>query len=316
MAILKEVDKVEILTLQDNFIDIASFDGNEIVQRAMPVKDLEIKNSILAEHGFSALVTVTAGGKDRNLLFDFGFSEHGAAFNVDALGLDLTGVEVMALSHGHMDHFGGLVALAQRVGRKGIDLVLHPAALRSSRYIKVSEELRLRLPPLTRERIAEAGVSLVESKEPKPLLDGTLLFLGEVPRKTPFEKGFPRMFYDDGGQEKWDPIEDDTAVVAHVRGKGLVVLTGCAHSGVVNTVTYAKEVTGVEQVLAVMGGFHLTGADFEPVIAPTIEALKELDPRWVIPTHCTGRDAMLRMEREMPEKFLLNMSGTKMVFQA
>ena len=124
------------------------------------------------------------------------------------------------------------------------------------------------------------------------------------------------MFYDDDGEEKWDPIEDDTAIVANVKGKGLVILSGCAHAGIINTVRYAQEVTGVDSVHVVMGGFHLTGADFEPVIEPTVEALKILDPKYVVPTHCTGRKAIMLIEKEMPDKFLLNMSGTKMVFEA
>jgi len=103
---IRAVDKLEILTLQDNYIDLAVQDNTEMVQRAMPVKDLEVKNSVLAEHGFSALVTVSAGERTRSVLFDFGFSEHGAAFNADALGLDLSRVETLVLSHGHMDHFG------------------------------------------------------------------------------------------------------------------------------------------------------------------------------------------------------------------
>jgi 7,8-dihydropterin-6-yl-methyl-4-(beta-D-ribofuranosyl)aminobenzene 5'-phosphate synthase len=117
---LKEIDKIEILTLQDNYIDVAAFDGTEIVQRALPVKDMEIKNSILAEHGFSTIVTITTDKISRSLLFDFGFSEHGAAYNADALDLDLTTVEPMVLSHGHMDHFGGFEQLAERVGKDDV----------------------------------------------------------------------------------------------------------------------------------------------------------------------------------------------------
>jgi len=313
---LKEVDKVEVLTLQDNYIDIAAFDSTEIVQRAMPVKDMEIKNSVLAEHGFSAVLTIGKVDLPRSMIFDFGFSEHGAAFNADALGVELSNVETMVLSHGHMDHFGGLVPLAKRVGKRGIELVLHPAAFRTPRYVKITEDLKLHLPPLTEERLGEAGVSAVKTKECKALLDGTLLYLGEIPRRTEFEKGFPRMFYDDDGEEKWDPIEDDTAIVAHVKGKGLVILSGCAHAGIINTVRYAQEVTGVDSVYVVMGGFHLTGADFEPIIEPTVKALKNLNPAYVVPTHCTGRKAIMHIEKEMPEEFLLNMSGTKMVFEA
>ena len=313
---LKEADRVEILTLQDNYVDVAAFDSTDVVKRAMPLKDGEIKNSILAEHGFSAVVTITADGASRSLLFDFGFSPQGAASNAEALGLELSDVEAMVLSHGHMDHFGGLAALVEKIGKKGIELVLHPKAFRKPRYLKVSETVKVGLPALPREKLAEAQVALVESEKPRPLLGGRLLFLGEIPKRTDFEKGFPRMFYDEDGQSKWDPIEDDTAVAVHLKGKGLVVLSGCAHSGIINTVKYAREATGVDKLYAVMGGFHLTGADFEPVIEPTTAALKELDPSYIIPTHCTGRKAVMHLEKEMPEKFLLNMSGTKMVFAA
>jgi len=311
---IREIDKIEILTLQDNYVDIAAFDGTEVVQRAIPVKDMEAKISILAEHGFSAIVTVTADEMSRSLLFDFGFSEHGAAYNADALGLDLTTVEAMVLSHGHMDHFGGLEQLAERVGKKGIELVLHPTAFRTSRFIKVTEEIKIALPALKKERFDNAGISLVESKEPRTLLDDCVLFLGEIPKQTEFEKGFPRMYYDEDGETKWDPIEEDSAIVANVKRKGLVILSGCAHSGIINTVKYAQDITGVGNVFVVMGGFHLTGADFEPIIEPTTEALKAFNPQFVVPTHCTGRKAVMHLEKEMPDRFLLNMSGTKMVF--
>ena len=315
-ATLNEVDQVEILTLQDNYVDVAAFDGNEIVQRALPVKDMEIKNSILAEHGFSAMVTVTADDTPHSLLFDFGFSEHGAAHNADALDLDLTAVEAMVLSHGHMDHFGGLEALADRIGKKGIELVLHPTAFRSSRYIKVSEEIKIGLPALERQRFVNAGILLVESTKPYMLLNNRILFLGEISKKTDFEKGFPRMYYDENDEAKWDPIEEDSAIVANVRGKGLVILSGCAHSGIVNTVEYAREVTGIDNVFVVMGGFHLTGSDFEPIIEPTADALKVVNPQYIVPTHCTGRKAVMHLEKKMPDKFLLNMSGTRMIFAA
>lgn len=313
---LNEVDKVEILTLQDNYIDVAAFDSTELVQRALPVRDMEIKNSILAEHGFSAITTIYADDNSHSILFDFGFSEYGAAYNADALEVDLSIVEAMVLSHGHMDHFGGMEQLAERIAKPGIELVLHPAAFRQSRYVKVSEEYKIKLPSLNRPKIENAGISIVESREPRMLLNDSLLFLGEIPRHTDFEKGFPKMHYEENKKEKWDPIEEDTAIVIHVKGKGLVILSGCAHSGIINTVEYAREVTGVDPVFVVMGGFHLTGADFEPVIGPTTEALRALNPQYVVPTHCTGRKAVMHLESQMPDTFLLNMSGTKMIFTA
>jgi len=309
---LNPLGRVEILTLQDNYIDIASGDSNDILQRAVPLKDGEIKNTILAEHGFSALITVSAGDRTRTLLFDFGLSEFGAAFNAETLNADLKAVEAMALSHGHVDHTGGFRQLVQKVGKKGIALVVHPAAFRRPRYLKITEDFKVYFPAFTREMVQEAGLDLVETIEPYPLLDGDLLFLGEIPRETAFEKGMPNAYYEQDGEERFDAIEDDTAVVMNLKGKGLVVLSGCAHAGIINTVNHARRVTGIDSIHAVMGGFHLTGKHFEPFIKPTAGALKAFDPDYVIPTHCTGRNAINYIEQEMPERFLLNMAGTKL----
>lgn len=314
--VLNEVDKVEILTLQDNYVDILSRDDTDMLIRAKPSKGLEPKHSILAEHGFSALVTVTASKNSRSLLFDFGFSEHGAAMNADNLDVNLKIVEALIISHGHPDHVGGLEQLTKKIGEKGIPLVLHPAAFRRHRYLKGPENIKVYFPSFTGEKVQATGVRLVETKEPYPLLDGNLLFIGEIPRKTGFEKGAAYLCYEEDGKEKRDPIEDDTAIVANIKGKGLFVLSGCAHSGIINTVRYAQELTGVNKIFGLMGGFHLTGPDFDPILEPTIEELKDVAPEYIVPTHCTGRKAIMKIEKEMPNQFLLNMAGTKLIFAA
>ena len=316
MIELNALDRVEILTLQDNTIDITMMDNNAIVQRAMAIKEGQIKNSILAEHGFSALVRTTAGEKTRTLLFDFGYSEGGAAFNARALGVDMGQVEALALSHGHSDHMGGFAALVEMIGKKGLPFFVHPEIFKAPRYVKIGEGLKFDFPTITRARLEQAGVKVIEVKEPEAILDGDVGFLGEIERVTDFEKGFPIAFFLEDAVEKWDPIEDDTAVVMNLKGKGLVVLSGCAHSGVVNTVRYAKAVTGVEKVHAIMGGFHLSGPFFEPIVGRTTEELQKLAPDYIIPTHCTGRKAIMYMENAMPGQFILNMSGTKLTFAA
>jgi 7,8-dihydropterin-6-yl-methyl-4-(beta-D-ribofuranosyl)aminobenzene 5'-phosphate synthase len=311
---LAAVERVEILTLQDNYIDLTSGDGSAVVQRAIPLKGDQVSVSLLAEHGFSALVRVHAAGKVRSLLFDFGFSQHGAAFNADALGIDLRQVEALALSHGHMDHTGGLEALSQRIARPGITLTLHPEAYRTPRYMKLGESFKAYFPPLTRERIDAAGITVQESSQPRLLLDETILFLGQIPRRTDFEKGAPNLCCEKDGVEMPDSFEDDTALVMHLKDKGLVVLSGCAHAGIINTVHHAREVTGVAQVHAVMGGFHLSGPGKQDLIRRTVAAMADIAPDYVIPTHCTGREAVRAFEQALPQAFILNMSGTRMVF--
>jgi len=313
---LKAVERVEILTLQDNIIDMVAQDNSAVVQRAMPLVGLEVKKSILAEHGFSSLITVTTGGTSRSMLFDFGFSEHGAAFNADALGADLTRVEEMALSHGHLDHVGGMRELVEKTGKKDIPLVLHPKVFRNPRFLKITDEFKVYFPAFTRDKAAAAGAAVVDTDKPYAMLDHAAAFLGQIPRTTDFEQGAPNLFCEIDGKEQLDPFDDDSAIIFNVRDKGLVVVSGCAHSGIVNTVAHARKISGIQKVMAIMGGFHLAGLDEEKVIKPTIDALKAFNPTYIIPTHCTGRMAVQRIEKEMPSNFLLNMSGTRLTFSA
>ena len=314
---LNAVDGIEILTLQDNYIEITATDHSDIIRRAVGVSaNGIIDTSIQAEHGFAALVNITANDQTRTLLFDFGFLAEGAAYNARKLGVSMNSVEQMALSHGHSDHFGGFDALVRMIEKPGIDLVLHPGAFKYPRYLKFSEKLKAYFPRVEKESIIQAGCNLATTADPYPLLDGNALFLGEVERTNDFEKGFPIAFCVANGVETWDPIEDDTSIVMNLKGKGLVVLSGCAHAGIVNSVNYARKITGIDKVHAVMGGFHLSGPLFEPIIGRTTEELKKINPDYVVPCHCTGRKAIMNIEREMPDQFILNMSGTKLTFKA
>lgn len=312
--LLNAVDKVEILTLQDNYIEVTATDGNAVVARAVPLKGVEISASILAEHGFSTLIKTTRNNQTHTLLFDFGFSQNGAAQNAATLGVDMTAVEAVAISHGHSDHTGGMADLVALIGKRDIPFIVHPAVFKSPRYLKYGEQLKLYFPKVTREMVKNAGLAVVETDKPYLLLDDTALFLGEIPRTTDFEKGFPIAHWGKDGEEQWDAIEDDTSIVMNLNNKGLVIISGCAHAGIINTVRRAMAVTGVEKIHAVMGGFHLSGPLFEAIINRTTEELQKLNPAYVIPTHCTGRKAIMEMEKRMPQQFILNMSGTKLTF--
>lgn len=312
---LREVDQVEILTLSDNYNDLTVMDSNQIVTRALPVKDMEVKRSVLAEHGYSAVVKTTAGDETHEVFFDFGLTDVAVPYNVKSLELDLSGIEAAVLSHGHMDHFGALVPMIEAIPRKPLPLYAHPHAFKAGRYLKVGD-IRIKFPTTDRAAWEKAGAEIIESPGPSLLAGDTVLFLGEVERLTDFEKGMPNAYFEADGEERWDPIEDDTAIAVNLRGKGLVVLSGCSHSGIVNTVAYARKVTGVDGVHAVMGGFHLTGPAFEPVIKPTVDGLKGFGPDYVVPTHCTGRKAIMAMEEAFGEGFILNMAGTRLTFRA
>jgi len=311
---LNAVDKIEILTLQDNYIEMTATDGSDIISRAAPLKAGEVRVSLFAEHGLSALIKTTKDSRTHTLLFDFGFSEDGAARNAATLGVDMAEVEAAALSHGHIDHTGGIKTLGAMISKKNVPFIAHPSAFKAPRYLKYAEEIKVNFPELTREMVQSAGFSIVESDKPCPLLDKTVLFLGEIPRLTDFEKGFPIAYWLKEGREAKDAIEDDTSLVMHLKDKGLVIISGCAHAGIINTVNYAIAVTGVEKIHAVMGGFHLSGHSFEKIIDRTTQELQKLHPRYIIPIHCTGHKAIRAMENQMPEQFILNMVGTKLTF--
>lgn len=312
---IREVDQVEILTLADNYVDLTSMDSNQVVTRATPIKDMQLKGCALAEHGFAALVKTLVGEESHLVMFDFGLSDTAALYNARMLDVDLSGVEAAVLSHGHMDHFGSLVPLVEAVPKKPVPLYLHPAAFLQPRFIKIGD-VRIGFPPPDRAAWEEAGAEIIESAEPRLLAGDTVLFLGEVERVTDFEKGMPNAYYEKDGEEIRDPIVDDTGIAMNLRGKGLVVISGCSHSGIVNSVRHALKTSGVDKVHVVMGGFHLSGPAFEPIIDRTVEGLKELDPDCVIPTHCTGRKAILTFEEAMPDRFIVNMSGTRLTFRS
>ena len=314
---INALDRVEILTLQDNYIDMTATDNSEMIRRAGVRTAGEKRKSVLAEHGFSAVVRTTVGDRTRTMLFDFGYSEIGAALNAKTLGVPMGEIEAIALSHGHSDHMGGFRDLVGLIGKPGIELVVHPAAFKAPRYMKLDGgKSKSPSPPFTKEMTEAAGTKVVATKEPRPMLGGDVLFLGEIPRRTSFETGVPNAFYEEGGVEKKDMIEDDTSLVMNLKGKGLIILSGCAHSGIINTVTRAREVTGIDTVHVIMGGFHLNRAPSDPVVVQTIEALRKFAPRYIVPTHCTGRKSIQQIEAVMPESFLLNMSGTRLTFAA
>ena len=317
MTAINELDRIEILTLQDNYIDMTATDNSEMIYRAGTRVAGEERKSVLAEHGFSAVIRTTVGEKTRTMLFDFGFSEIGAVYNARTLGVPMGEIEAIALSHSHGDHAGGFREMVKLIGKPGVELVVHPAAFKVPRYVKFDRgKSKSEHPPFTREMTEAAGVKVVATKEPRPMLGGDVLFLGEIPRRTSFEKGLPNAYYEEGGVEKKDSIDDDTSLVMNLRGKGLIVLSGCAHSGIINTVTRAREVTGIDTVHAIMGGFHINVAPTDPLVGLTVDALRKIGPRYIVPTHCTGRNSIQRIEAAMPENFLLNMAGTRLTFNS
>ena len=307
---LTEVDSLEILTILDNSIDLLLASTEQVRRLALP-PDALTREGLVAEHGFAALVTVRSGSSGESLLFDAGLSKTGLVHNLDVLEVRPKELHAIVLSHGHADHTQGLMGLVERLGERKMPLLLHPDAL-LERKVVFPDGHELNLPPPDRRILSQDGIELLEERGPSYMLGGLALVTGQVHRTTGFETGFPLHWAARDGTWQPDPyIHDDQAIVIHVKGKGLVVLTGCGHAGAINTIRHAQALTGVDTVYAVMGGFHLSGILFESLIAPTVAALKEIAPRMIVPAHCTGWKATHAIAREFPDAFVPNSVGTR-----
>ena len=307
---LKEVDRVEIVTLMDNYVDVL-IQGTDVVTRPPLSKTGDIpSDTLVAEHGLSMLVTVQKENEKHTILFDAGYSQIGVPHNIEMLGIDLNQIEAIVLSHGHMDHNGSLYQILDMISRT-IPLVVHPEAFISPRYFGLADGRKLKFPQtLIREDLEKQNVDIVESATPTPLANGMIAVTGGVERLTPFEKGLPNATLERNGKVEDDPIADDQALVVNVKGKGLVVISGCAHAGIINTVIAATKIGGTDNVYAILGGFHLSGPFFEKIIEETIGELKQIDPQVLVPMHCTGWKAIQRFSEEFPDSFILNSVGS------
>lgn len=257
---------------------------------------------VLAELGLSILIETDT----TSILLDTSQSLS-ASYNADILGVDLSKVDKIVLSHGHGDHTGGLRQVLQKM-RKSVEIVAHPdmwAAKynrrrgRPDRYIGI---------PFQRADLESLGARFNLSREPVRLADN-IMTTGEVPMVTDFEAIDPQLFIKDGADFKPDDLLDDQALIINT-GVGLVVVLGCAHRGMINTLYHTQKLAGVKEIRLVIGGSHLIGAS-EERIWRTITALKELGVGRIGISHCTGLPAAAIMAQEFGENFFFNNTGNR-----
>src|SRR5215475_907204 len=317
---LEPVEDVVVTTPVDNVYD-ALLTGDDTISRAplaagtARAPQFETGRTdvgLMAEHGFSALVTVRRGDTTTSVLFDTGLSPDAMVTNADRLGLDLSGVHAVVLSHGHFDHAGGLAGLAGRRGTRSVPMIVHPLVW-TRRRLTLPGGGADDWPTLSKRALTGEGFDVIERRQPSLLVDGSILITGEVDRTTDFEHGMPPAHQRWTGTT-WEPdplILDDQALVVNVRGKGLVIVTGCGHAGAVNIVRHAQRLTGVNPLHASLGGLHLGGAFFAPSIGPTVHALTELAPDLLVPGHCTGWRAQHALAAALPDSWVQSSSGTR-----
>lgn len=309
---LVEADRIEILTVMDNTVDLL-LESSESVFRPPLDRDGRIPtDTFLAEHGLSIWIRVSGGGDSKTVLLDAGYTDIGVPHNLRLLGVDLESIDSIILSHGHMDHYGALLSILNNI-KKPTSLVVHPEAFYSPRYIELPDKRRLVFPALEKKDLLARGVRLTASKAPYISAEGLWAVTGEVERTTDFETGLPNAWIERNGKMEKDETLDDQSVVMAVRGRGLVIVAGCAHAGIVNTIRYSQKITEIDRVYAILGGFHLSGKHFEAIIDHTIEELRTIGPDVIVPMHCTGWKAVERMSKAFPEQFVLNSVGTRIL---
>ena len=262
---------------------------------------VQYESPLLGQHGISFLLEARTQDVCKRILVDVGQNPSALLHNMRLLGIQPSAIDALFLTHCHYDHTQGTVEVLKAIGKKGFPVVAHPDTFRPH-YVK---DPYLRhvgvMPEDSQPRIEEAGGLLFQPTDPFPFLPG-LITTGEVRRQTEFEEVGIALFTLAGGRVVQDTMKDDISLVAQVRDKGLVIVTGCSHAGIVNIVKHSVEMTGERRIAAILGGFHLLSAS-EERIGRTAEALSQFDIELISAGHCTGFKAQAALYQTFKDRF-------------
>lgn len=331
------VDRVTVTVVVDSYYDGTSKTdkvGNVKVERTGLAHGEELPRQLKSEWGLGLHLASARADETRNYLLDFGLSPTAGLDNLNFLKLDIAAVDALILSHGHYDHFGGLLELlANHRDRLRDDLTLYVGGEDTFCY-------RFRVPDagepqsfgvLDRRVLSKANVEVVMAQTPM-VIGGQAFTTGAIARNS-FETVQPAHRVELGMRDgvgcdssHFSPEEKAGAIVPdkfwyehatcfNVKDRGLVIISSCGHAGIVNTIKAAQAASGVEKVHAVLGGFHLLPSP-EPYVAQTVEAVKALNPDYIIPMHCTGRMFARFAEDAMPGRLIPSTTGTRFTFGA
>jgi len=260
--------------------------------------------NLLAEWGLSILIETDTV----NILLDTGQSIS-ASHNADILGVNLSKIDKIVLSHGHVDHTGGLRQVLRKM-RKKVEIIAHPDIWAAKYARRQGQEDRYSGIPFQRQELESLGASFNLTTKPVKITEN-IMTTGEVPMVTDFEQLDPNLFVKEDTGFKPDKLLDDQALIINTE-QGLVVIPGCAHRGIINTLYHAQQLSGVKEIHMVLGGCHLIGAT-EERIRLTIAALKELAVSRIGVSHCTGLPAAAMMAQELGDSFFFNNAGTRTI---
>jgi len=320
---LRPVDSLEITFLVDNVVELGPDNSASEVRKSWQwIKEKKARpTDVFGGHGLSMLVRTFVGNEVHQIVYDAGPSAGLISHNLSVLGISLTDTSAVVMSHGHNDHSGGLLFVLKRIGASRTPVYIHPRAFLKRGKLTTTEqgdkirELEPAFPKM--EMIIEHGGEPYVSSQPELLAENTIMTSGEIPRLTSYERGVPghRAFVD-GKWENDEAIADDTCLIALVRNKGLVILTGCCHAGLTNTLQRSMSLVGVNDVGAVLGGFHLVGKTAQAGLEQTVSYLKSTNLQLLVPAHCTGWQATHLLARSFPAAYASSGVGSRYTVQS
>jgi 7,8-dihydropterin-6-yl-methyl-4-(beta-D-ribofuranosyl)aminobenzene 5'-phosphate synthase len=314
---LREVDALEVQVLVDNVTDSLSTVPHDVTHEwghLGEIGALVLSGEALccAAFGLSLVITARVGASTETLLFDAGPEAYPIARNGERLKIAFGSIGAIVLSHGHWDHAGGLLEAVQKVvsfnGGNPIDCYVNPGMFVTraiqrpdGRYLPFRD-----IPSI--QSLADAGAAVVNSREPRLVLEDLFYLSGEILRVTPYERGMPGHMKKSLDGSGWEPdpmILDERYVAVRVRGKGIIVFTACSHAGVINVLKDASDVFKGMPLYGVMGGFHLSGSGPEAIISKTVEDMRQFGLKRIMPGHCTGWRAVSALARIFVEDEVL-----------
>jgi 7,8-dihydropterin-6-yl-methyl-4-(beta-D-ribofuranosyl)aminobenzene 5'-phosphate synthase len=324
---LRPVDKLVVDIVIDNLSDNYSSKPHHVSPEfnnviAAGAQEISGRTLCCAQLGLALVLTAHVGHRHHSLLFDAGPEGALSLRNCANLGVSLTDVEAIAISHGHWDHMGALLDVLDHITRnnKGRRVPCHvnPGMfLERGATLTTGQIAPFQRVPTPEELVAH-GAQVVNSGEPRLMLDDRVYLSGEIPRVSSFEKGRPDHLCRQSADAPWEPdplIMDERYVAVQVRDKGLIVFSACSHAGIVNVLLNARAVFPDVPLYGVLGGLHLAGAPMERLIPDTVAHLKQFELQQIMPAHCTGWRALHALLREFGDSVVTPCAvGSRLTF--